>query len=198
MMRWTPELILNELSRLHARGTPLGYRALSISNQPLVSAAAYHFGSFKKAVEQAGFVYADISGRPRWTKERVIRQIKAARRAGQDLSWTAVTAKDTPLRRAAYVAIQKRMFGGWPRALQVSGIDGDESCRYQTWDKTSVVLELKQRHADGKPMNSASVKRQEPSLHAAALRYHKSFDAALRAAGFEPSKVRQRRKPRRD
>lgn len=193
-MRWTPNLILEELTRLHLGGESLSYRALARRHRALVSAAAYHFGSFRFAVERAGFSYADVSRRPQWTKERVIRQIKAARRSGMDLSWTAVVGSDGPLKNAAFAAVQKRMFRSWARALEAAGVDSDNARRYLSWDSSSVTLELKQRHADGKPMNSGAVQKAEPSLHAAAIRYFGSYDRALTAARLSVRKIRRRQK----
>lgn len=192
-MRWTPVTILAELRRLRAEGVDLGYRALARSHRPLVSAAAYHFGSFRRAVDLAGIDYESVCRRPRWTKARVISVIKSARRRGSDLSWTAViSGRDRVLRCAAFVAVQKRMFGSWPRALQASGTDDEDARRYQRWDKTVVVAELKQRYADGESMNSRAVQLDNAPLHAAAIRYFGSFDKALRAAKLNPAKLRKR------
>lgn len=194
-MKWTPRSILSELKRRHGRGESISYRALAARHRPLVSAAAYHFGSYQAAVVRAGIDYADVTQRPRWTKERIIRLIKAARKAGRDLSWIGVAAgRNAPLRRAAFASLQPRMFGGWPRALQAAGVDADEARRYRTWDRTSVVLDLKQRKADGEKMNSGAVQREDPALHAAAVRYFGSFDKALVAARLDPAKLRQRKR----
>ncbi len=181
-MRWTPQAILDDLIRLHASGHQVSYRSLARTNRALVSAAAYHFGSFKKAVATAGIDYSAVSRRPRWSKAAVITAIKSARRSGLDLSWTSVVSAKSPLRQAAFVAVGKRMFGNWPRALQAAGVDDEEARRYAAWDKTVVVVDLKQRHADGRAMNSAAVQKGDPPLHAAAVRYFGSYNNALRAA----------------
>jgi hypothetical protein len=118
----------------------------------------------------------------------VIRTIKQARRAGKDLCWTAVVATDSPLRRAAYVAVQKRIFGSWARALEAAGVDADTARRYQDWDPTVVVAELKQIHADREPLKSSAVRKSDPPLHAAAVRYFGSFGKAVRAAGISSSR----------
>lgn len=197
-MRWTPQTILTELRLRHTKGEPLNYRSLARMNRSLVSAAAYHFGSFKKAVVSAGIDYTGVSGRPKWSKPQIIQAIKAARRAGRDLSWTAVMAAKSPLRNAAFVAVQKRMFGGWPRALEAAGVDADASRRYQDWDKTVVVADLKQLHADGTKLNSSAVRISNPRLHAAAVRYFGSFDKALRAARLKARVIRLRKTSKRD
>lgn len=191
LMRWTPQAILQELRDRFRSGQPIGYRSLARRSRSLVSAAAYHFGSFRAAVEKAGIDYAQVSSRPKWTKPRVIQAIKQARRAGLDLSWSAIMSSDTPLRRAAFVAVQRRMFGGWPRALEAAGVDADAARRYQDWDRTVVVAELKQLRADGKTCTSSAVRRDNPALHAAAIRYCGTFAKALRCAGIKPTRSRK-------
>ena len=43
-------------------------------------------------------------------------------------------------------------------------------------------------------MNSGTLQSQDAALHAAAVRYFGNYDAALKAAKFEPGRLRQRRK----
>ena len=53
--------------------------------------------------------------------------------------------------------------------------------------------ELRQRYRDHEPLNSGSIQRDQPSLHAAAVRHFASYDQALIAAKLDPQKVRERR-----
>ncbi len=75
-MVWDKPTILAALRKLHKQGADLSYNALAKQQQPLVSAAAYHFGSYRSAVERAGVDYAEIVRRPRWTKAGIIKLIK--------------------------------------------------------------------------------------------------------------------------
>jgi hypothetical protein len=192
-MHWTKQRILEELRSLAKKRVPLGYTALARRNQSLVSAAAYHFGSYRAAVVKAGIDYAEQLQRPHWTKQRVIAVIKQARRKNHDLHWGAVSRRGDELGRAAHAAVQKRLFGSWPRALQASGIDADEVAIYRRWDKTSIASELKARAADDEPLSSGDLQKEDPGLHAAALRYFGSYAAALKAAGLSPDRYRKRR-----
>src|SRR5580692_5129871 len=108
-MVWTKNEILREIRRLHKSGSDLSYNGLSGTKQSLVSAAAYHFGSYRRAVEQAGIDYSTILRRPRWTKARIIGLIKAAKRRGDDLYWSAVTHRRDELGKAAFAALQPRL-----------------------------------------------------------------------------------------
>jgi hypothetical protein len=192
-MIWTKERIVAELKSLFKKGADLSYNKLARRNQALVSAAAYHFKSYRTAIEKAGIDYAEIARRPRWTKQRVISLIKQARRKDQDLNWASVTRRRDDLGKAAFAAIQGRLFGSWDRALTAAGLDSDDVSRYRRWNKSTIVYELKARAADGEDLNSGSVQREDPGLHAAALRYFGSYDVALRAAKISPGKVRKRK-----
>jgi hypothetical protein len=192
-MVWDKPRILQKLRQLSKAGKDLSYNAMCRQLQPLVSAAAYHFGSYRKAVEKAGIDYAEVTRRPRWTKPAIIQLIKQARRKGEDLHWSAVTARRDELGRAAFASLQPRLFGRWDRALQAAGLDADEVSRYRKWDRSSIVFELKGRKQASESLNSGAIQREDPGLHAAAVRHFGSYDAALRAAKVNPESVRQRR-----
>lgn len=192
-MVWDKEEIVRALRKLHRGGADLSYNALARKKQSLVSAAAYHFGSYRKAVEKAGVDYAEVTRRPRWTKSAIIALIKQAKRGGEDLHWSAVTARGDELAKAAFASLQPRLFGSWDRALHAAGLDADEVNRYRKWTRETITSELRQRFRDHEPLNSGAIQREDPGLHAAAVRHFSSYDEALRAAKLDPEKVRERR-----
>jgi hypothetical protein len=191
---WDKQSILKKLRSLDRQGEDLSYTKLARTLQPLVSAAAYHFGSFRAAVEKAGIDYADVTRRPRWTKQRIIKLIKDSKRRGEDLHWSAVTARRDELGRAAFASLQKRLFGSWLRACAAAGLDAEDISRYRRWDRESVLFELRERHKSGEPLNSGAIQRDDPGLHAAAVRHFGSYDDALRKAHVDPQDVRQRQR----
>ncbi|MBC8106259.1 MAG: hypothetical protein H7Z14_06685 [Anaerolineae bacterium] len=191
--KWTKPLILRELKRLHKSEADLSYTALARRKQPLLSAAAYHFGSYRTAIERAGIEYTGVLRRPRWTRQTIIKLIKQAKRRGDDLHWSAVTKRNDELSRAAFASLQPRLFGKWVRALHAAGLDADDVSMYRTWDRNTVLFQLRQRHSDGDTLNSGDVQREEPALHAAAVRHFHVYDRALRAARINPAEVRRRR-----
>jgi hypothetical protein len=193
-LSWDKTAILQTLKKLHKEGKDLSYTQLAKKMQPLVSAAAYHFGSYRAAVEKAGIDYADVVRRPRWTKQHIIKLIKQAKREGDDLHWSAVTKRGDELGRAAFASLQKRLFGSWDRALHGAGLDADEISQYRKWDKNGIVFELKSRFREKEPLNSGAVQKEDPGLHAAAVRHFGSYDAALRAAKVDPAKIRRRQR----
>ena len=197
-MVWDKEHILRALRKLNRAGADLSYNGLAKRQQSLLSAAAYHFGSYRKAVERAGVDYATVTRRPRWTKGEIIRLIKQGRRDGHDLHWSAVTARRDELAKAAFAALQPRLFGSWDRALSAAGLDADEVNRYRKWTRETIVFELRQRYRDHEPLNSGAIQREDPGLHAAAVRHFSGYDDALRAARIDPEKVRERRSWKKD
>ena len=193
-MIWNKSEILKEIRRLHKTGGELSYNGRARAMQALVSAAAYHFKSYRRAVEQAGIDYATVLRRPRWTRTKIIALIKSARRRGEELHWSAVTLRRDELGKAAFAALQPRLFGKWHRALHAAGLDADEVSRYRHWDRNSIVFELKSRARDDEPLSSGAMQADDPGLHAAAIRHFGAYDAALRAASFDPRKIRRRRR----
>src|SRR5687768_6555848 len=192
-MVWDKPRIKAHLKRLYRQGANLSYNALARKSQALVSAAAYHYGSYRAAIEAAGIDYADVSRRPRWTKLSIIRLIKAAKRSGEDLHWSAVTRRRDELGRAAFASLQPRLFGRWDRALSAAGLDADDVSRYRRWDRNTVAFELRSRAMDDEALNSGAIQREDSGLHAAAVRHFGSYDRALRAARVNPDTVRRRR-----
>jgi hypothetical protein len=193
-MVWTRERILQQLRKLHKSGKDLSYNRLARSAQSLLSAAAYHFGSYRRAVQLAGIDYAEVIRRPRWTRQQIISLIKAAKRKGEDLHWSGVTHRRDELGRAAFASLQPRLFGKWVRALHAAGLDADEISRYRHWDRDTILFELKSRARDGEMLNSGALQDQDSGLHAAAVRHFGNYDSALRAAKLHPEEIRQRQK----
>jgi hypothetical protein len=192
-MKWDKDRIVQFLRRLHQQGGGMSYSRLARKNQSLLSAAAYHFGSYRKAIERAGIDYSELIQRPRWTRARIIAWIRKSHRQGLDLNWSAVTRRGDELSRAAFAAIQPRLFGSWVRALAAAGLDAAEVARYRNWDRKTILLELRGRARRNKPLSSGAVQKHDPSLHAAAVRYFGDYDAALRSAKLDPDDHRLRR-----
>mgnify|MGYP005867245737 FL=1 len=65
---------------------------------------------------------------------------------------------------------------------------------YRKWDRETVAFELRQLRRDGENLSSGDLQKQDPGLHAAAVRHFGNYSAALRAAKVDPDAVRHRRK----
>jgi hypothetical protein len=193
-MIWTREKIVQQLKRLHKAGRDLSYNRLARTSQALLSAAAYHFDSYRRAIETAGISYDEVVRRPRWTRQQIITLIKTAKKKKQDLHWSAVTRRRDELGKAAFASLQPRLFGKWSKALRAAGLDAEEISRYRHWDRNTIVDELKSRSKGKELLNSGALQEEDAGLHAAAVRHFGGYDAALRAAKLQPERIRRRRK----
>ena len=193
-MRWTRKGIIDEIKRLHAAGEELNYSSVEENHLNLVRAAAWHFGTWKRAVEKSGLDYESVSKYQRWTRERVVERIQELYKQGKDLSWRAVSISvDPPL--AAAALRPNSGFESWFDAITAAGINHDEIARYRKWTSERVVQELRERSTQGLPMSSIAVQKQNPSLYCAAKRRFTQWDSALEQAGLDPNKIRIRRAP---
>ncbi len=194
-MRWNRKTILDEIRQLHHDGEELNYASAEENHLNLVRAAAWHHGTWKNAVEQAGLNYETVSKYRRWTRERVIQTIRDHYKAGRDLSWRAISVSvDPPL---AAAALRPNIgFATWPEAVTAAGINHDEVARYRHWTPERVVAEIQQLAQQGAPLSSKMLQSNNQSLYCAAKRRFESWDAALAAAGLDPDEVRLRRAPR--
>jgi hypothetical protein len=195
---WSKQRVISEITRLHRKGQDLSYNRLAGKNQALVSAAAYHFGSFRQAVQESGIDYAGVLRRPRWSTSLIVNLIRKAKRAGHELNWGAVSKRHDELGHAAFASLQKRLFGTWNKALAAAGVDAAKVALYRRWTRKSLATALQEFHRAGRPMSSGDIQKHDPGIHAAALRLFGSYDAALKAARVEPSAVRRRRRWTRD
>ncbi len=188
MLRWTHQGIVTEIRKLHARGAVLNYRSAAKQYPDLVRAAEQHFGTWRRAVEEAGIDYDAMRTYQRWDRERIVRRIRELHAAGCDLSWRSVSSEgDPPL---AYAAIRPNGFGSWRAAIAAAGLNYEELARYQYWDKERVLREIQERHRAGKPLSVSDVERDSAPLLWAARRRFRSWDEALVKAGINPDHMR--------
>lgn len=190
-VRWTRKSIIAEINRLHEAGEPLNYSAAESNHLNLVRAAAWHFGTWRHAVESAGVNYESLSRYQRWSKGRIIERIRELHQQKQDLSWRAVsTHVDPPL---AAAALRANGFKSWREAVVAAGVDFDNVARYQYWDEAKVIKAIRARKRTGAPMSSKALQKADQCLFCAARRRFGSWDGALDVAGFNASKIRLRR-----
>lgn len=190
-MCWTRRTIIEEIRQLHSAGEELNYSSAEENHLNLVRAAAWHYGTWKRAIETAGLSYDDVSKYRRWTKERIIRGIREYQVAGGDLSWRVISAEGAPALAAA--AVRENVgFATWYDAVTATGIDYERVARYRHWTPQRVIEEIQELAEKEAPLSSKLVQQNHPPLYNAAKRRFGQWDAALMAAGINPDKVRQR------
>ena len=191
-MRWTRKAIIEEIRTLHTAGDELNYSSAEENHLNLVRAAAWHYGTWKRAIETAGLSYDDISKYRRWNRERILKGILDYQAAGGDLSWLVISSEGAPALAAA--AVRENVgFDTWYDAVTAAGIDYEKVARYRHWTPERVVKEIQELAEKEAPLSSKLVQQNHPPLYNAAKRRFKQWDEALMAAGINPDKVRQRR-----
>ncbi len=195
-MHWTRKTITEHIKELHAQGEELNYTSAERNHLNLVRAAAWHFGTWRRAIESAEINYESLSKYRRWNRERIVERIKELHAQGADLSWRAVSTEvDPPL---AAAALRANGFPSWREAVEAAGLSIDDIARYKYWDNQRVIAAIHKLRDEGHPLSSKAMQSSDQSLFCAARRRFGSWDKALTAAGLEVSEIRLRKpkKPR--
>jgi uncharacterized protein YoaH (UPF0181 family) len=196
LLHWTRKTIVEHIKELHAKGEELNYTSAERNHLNLVRAAAWHFGTWRRAVESAGIDYESLSKYRRWSRERIVERIKELHAQGADLSWRAISTEvDPPL---AAAALRTNGFPSWREAIEAAGLKIDDIARYKFWDKERVIEAIRELHEQGHPLSSKAMQSSNQSLFCAARRRFGSWDNALLACGLNANEIRLRKpkKPR--
>lgn len=192
-MHWTRQTIIEEIRRLHKASEDLNYSSVETNHLSLVRASAWHYGNWRRAVEEAGIDYESLSKYRRWSKERIVARIQQLYAEGHDLSWRSVSQTLDPSLAAS--ALRPNGFGSWPEAIKAAGLDINEVARYKYWTSDTVIKAIKERHKAGGNLSSRYSQKNDQSLFCAARRRFGTWDNALDAAGLDASKIRIRKPP---
>jgi hypothetical protein len=196
---WDRPRVLAELRQLRAQGIDLsaGHMSTTPGKRPLYQAAARYFGSYRKAVQEAGIDYESVR-RPRnrvWSRSRVLTLIRQLHARGKRLNVKSMRRSSS---MQALMCAGVRHFGGWAAAVQAAGIDYSQVKQphwAKKWTPEQVIRSLRKRHAAGDDLSSTSIKRNRTALYAAAKRYFGLYRTALEQAGIDYSAVARRRSP---
>lgn len=160
--QWSKRLVISAIQAWH-NSEPTSPN-IQKHDSGLAQAAAKRFGSWRKALRAAGIEPKP----PKWTKQKVIEEIRRCYRPGTSLKIS--TPEHRPLRNAAC-----RCFGSWHEAMRAAGLKPYRN----KWSKDRVVEELRRRY----PMEK-NLWMNNPHLAEAAQRYFGGRAKALAAAGF--------------
>jgi len=153
-----------------------------------------YFGSWRAAVEAAGFNYDEILQVKRWSKERVLEEIRQLYEKGEDLRPSAVARLCQTLLMAA-----RKFFGGWREAVIAAGIDYDSYISQKRTsrveqDKQQIINEIRRLYQEGRIDELSGAWRYHLSLFRKARHRFGSWRKAIEAAGLDYHEVVQRQK----
>lgn len=117
--RWSAEQVISEIKNLEDRSA----KSIQRKKPSLYGAAVRHFGSWKAAVEKAGYDYPSVvkrKGPGHWSREKILEEIKALEQRNSGF------ARKT---RAALYNAALRLFGSWKEAVEAAGFDYQKEIR---------------------------------------------------------------------
>lgn len=171
---WTRERLLAGLRRLRSPR----FRDVLRSEPKLYWTAQRLFGSWKSACRAAKLPRALWDRWPEWTRERVLREI----RARDTYHWSVVPD-------SLYWAAQ-RLFGSWQAALRAARVPARKWNPPPKWTPDTVRLALRRRAKAGRPITSSAVRADDLPLYKAVYRLFKRWPAALLATETRSSRRR--------
>jgi len=208
---WTPEAVVEEIRARHQRGQAVNSKAVSASS--LYRAGARLLGSWRRALKAAGLDPERIqkhrvASKP-WKTDTVLQEIRRKHKVGEPLNGRDVHPQSL---HGGGV----RFFGSWDEALTAAGLDPSKirkrpvapkrpprqspeekaiirDRRIQR-EKADALKGILRREHTGLPLNHTAVLRDDRRLHADILRLFGTWDAAMRAAGIDPARVRRHRR----
>lgn len=185
--RWRGSRIEQEIRRRHASGKALYGKIVEAEQPSLHSAAIKRRGSWGAALRSAGFDPA-IHRMPRkWSVQKAREWVRAREARG-----LPITAGHVPT--GLHGRVCRATPGGWTAFLESLGIRYP-GVKKRRWTDADVLAEVRRMKRRGRPLNARAVRDAggEALVQQARKRFG-SWDQALRAAGFDPARMRLARR----
>lgn len=189
-IRWSRELVLEEIKKMQQEGTPLNASYIMKTNSRLYGAARKHLGSWREAVIEAGFDYDKINLRSNekvWDKDIIKEEIVKLAETGESLNSDYIQKNHTKLHSAS-----QRYFKSWGDAVNYAGFDyGDiKNIKWTEETVTAHVLDLSSR---GINLSSSNMQQEYMSLFQAGCRIYGSWKNAVNTSGLDYNDFRKQK-----
>ena len=185
--RWSKERVIREIKERVDRGLQISAGEVNRQDWKLYAAGQRHFGDWYSAVEAAGFPRSSVTDREKWTKDRIIKEIKELDLSGEDLSLSY-----NYVHRSRLLAAATRYFGTWEKAVEEAGIPYDEERRqHKYYSKDEIASSIGEYEGKGYDLSWVSFRGTNSRLAAAARKRFGNWETAVRAAGFDYDQIRR-------
>lgn len=168
---WTRGRLIREIRARRALGRPIKVASVRTEGRnDLTHAAAALLGSWDRALGLAGIHAENVRAKRRWTKEKVLFEIRKLGR------WVSSQRKDCK----ALVHAALNHFGSWRRAYLAAGVP------YTPWRYSrEYILNIIRTRAERRlPLTLGGLLRKDhPGIQAASIREFGSWRSALEAGG---------------
>jgi len=124
-------------------------------------------------------------GKPKWTREGIIRRILDLDAKGYPL-----TVGNPGVSPALYQA-GSRIFGSWRNALQAAGLSPDRGGRAERWPPAKILLVIRNLSRRRRPLRKKEIEERFGSMVSAARRIFGSWSKAILASGVDPARLRR-------
>ena len=180
--KWTRERVVVEIRKIPPEKLWFIYK----TDIALHSAARREFGTWKRAIESAGYSYDYINKiaptkYTTWSREKIIQMIRSL--TAEQLTYGRMTKEHLLLYSAAY-----RKFGNWSNALQAAGFNEEQIMSFfsnRKWTAEKILATIQEMYKKKKKLGSGWMQKNEPSLFSAAFRRFGSWGNAIQAAGLD-------------
>ncbi len=122
--RWSKATIRDQIRSLAENGFSIRASTAITFHRPLFEAAIRYFGGWAKAVEDAGYVYEDVSAHENWSKPKILECIRDRVANSQPISIGDL--QDT---FGALYTSGCNYFGSWEKAVEAAGYNYREVCQ---------------------------------------------------------------------
>ncbi len=170
---------------------PLNSHYYAVNYPDVYAAAERMFGGWQYAIESCGLDYEKIRKYKRWSKEKVLDEIKRLKAEKQSLN--SKTIQQT--QRALYLAALRR-FNSWGNALEVAGFNYKKIRQRRRMTETDIRKEVLALAKKGTDLSYANMRTNHLYLLANAMRKlgNGSWVSSLKVCGIQYQRTRNNAK----
>lgn len=170
---------------------PLNSHYYAVNYPDVYAAAERMFGGWQYAIESCGLDYDKIRKYKRWSKDKVIEEIKRLKAENQSLNSKSIQQNQRPLYLAAL-----RRFKNWGNALEEAGIDYKKIRKRRRMSAAEIRKELLTLSKKGVDLSYANMRENYLYLLANAMRKigNGSWIHSLKVCGISYKRTRSKNK----